>query len=145
MTITSTESVRRIQAHAESIKCDKPQTFPEAASIGDVFRQGDIYVQLTDKIPELARIIAPQTPQLVPDSSKGSRHILDSLSGVTLYKKNSGNAITGPIIHLTEQRTIIHPEHGDVILPPGIYAITYQRSYDPLRYPDPSTYIRTLD
>ncbi|MAX26626.1 MAG: hypothetical protein CMJ19_19200 [Phycisphaeraceae bacterium] len=129
--ITSIESLNRVRTAAESIKSDLPQRFPEAASIGDTFRQGDIYIQLLQRVPASWRKASIQNPQLAPGTSKGSRHILDSLRDVTIYEKTNANAITGPIIHIFCQRTITHPEHGDVILPPGIYKITYQRAFVP--------------
>jgi hypothetical protein len=36
--------------------------------------------------------------------------------------------LAGPIFKLTEHNTVTHPEHGDWILPPGTYRITYQRT-----------------
>jgi hypothetical protein len=36
--------------------------------------------------------------------------------------------LAGPIFVLTETNTVTHPEHGDWILPPGSYRVTYQRT-----------------
>ena len=37
-------------------------------------------------------------------------------------------AFAGPIFVLTETNTVTHPEHGDWVLPPGSYRVTYQRT-----------------
>ena len=36
--------------------------------------------------------------------------------------------LAGPIFALTETNTVTHPEHGDWILSPGSYRVTYQRT-----------------
>jgi hypothetical protein len=171
----------------ERIKNDAAQQFPEAASIGDAVRQGDIYIQLIDPVtsaPQLyTRALQPVFPyQLAEGNSKGSRHCLASGNGVTIYepvgpdseeclrtiaaqyptlagahlgalqrmirdaeweirrKNNNANTnlsleeairmleFAGPILVLTEPNTITHPEHGDWLMPPGSYRITYQRT-----------------
>lgn len=78
-------------ARAEQIKNDAPQRFPEAASIGDAVRQGDIYIQLVE--PATARPMFYQLEQnvefpmqLADGNTKGSRHCLAHGNGVTVYK-----------------------------------------------------------
>lgn len=145
MPTTSTKIIDAIVQHAESIKCDLPQQFPVAASPGDTFRQGDLYITLLDDLPEHCVYAPQQDLQLAPGQTKGSRHILDHHKGVAIYFRARSTPLDGPILHLTEQRTVTHPEHGHVILPPGIYAITYQRAYDPLQDPHSSTFRRVMD
>ena len=123
----------KIQSDHENIKSDEPQRFPEAAVAGDYFRQGDIYVIKRDSVPAscFAVVVAAQ---LTPGTTKGSRHILDSHQGVEMFRVAGGDALQGPVFKTTCERIITHPEHGDVILPPGIYEITYQRAFaDELR------------
>jgi hypothetical protein len=183
-------AVTQLRAAAEAverIKNDAPQYFPEAASVGDAARQGDIYIQKIDDVdsaPVLyAAVPQPTFPfQLAEGNTKGSRHCLAHGDGVTIYNpvasnsrqmfehlatargispstpnwrrqlqeaewaetravglENRGAILTaaaavamltcaGPILRLTETNTITHPEHGDWILPPGSYRITYQRT-----------------
>lgn len=174
--------LREAQAQVEKIKNDDPQNFPEAASIGDAVRQGDIYIQLIDDVtstPFLFKKAAPSFPmQLAPGNTKGSRHCLEHGRGVTVYEPCEGNSVemvnqlaaqygipanspdlrqqlrtaefqarkagdttkidrvdafsllmlAGPIFVLTETNTVTHPEHGDWVLPPGSYRVTYQRT-----------------
>ncbi|NBT75135.1 hypothetical protein EBZ80_18265 [bacterium] len=182
-------TVARLRAAAqaiEQIKNDAPQQFPEAASVGDAVRQGDIYIQKIDDVsatPLLyTRVLQPVFPlQLAEGNTKGSRHCLSHGNGVTVYnpiepnsremfsqlaemrgvstaepnwrqtlrdaeweerRANPGSSTTlltaqdatamlafaGPILRLAEPNVIAHPEHGDWLLPPGTYRITYQRT-----------------
>ena len=175
--------LREAQEQVEKIKNDGPQNFPEAASIGDAVRQGDVYIQLIDDVTEapfLFKKAAPEYPmQLAPGNTKGSRHCLEHGRGVTAYEPcDSGSVemfaalaaqygiaandpdlrrqlrtaewaarkagtdatkvdsidafslllLAGPIFALTETNTVTHPEHGDWVLPPGSYRVTYQRT-----------------
>lgn len=132
--LTAEKSLEKVQSTAESIKCDEPQRFSEAASAGDVFRQGDIYIEKLERVPAGAVRIEKPEAQLAPGTTQGSRHVLDSLEGVTMSRLATPNALDGPILDLATERTITHPEHGNVILPPGCYRITYQRAFaDELR------------
>ena len=128
--ITAETALEKISARAERIKNDETQRFPEAASHGDSWRQGDLYITLLAGRPIGAVKEKAAGQQLVPGTTQGSRHCLDSLVGVTLYRLPNPGMLDGPIIECRKERTITHPEHGDVILPPGTYAISYQRSVD---------------
>ena len=120
----------QIQEQAERIKSDETQQFPEAASPGDCWRQGDIYITLLDALPKNVVVQKKNSRQLAPGTTQGSRHCLDSLEGVTIYELETQEMLDGPIIFLKEERAVEHPEHGDVVLPPGVYQISYQRSLD---------------
>lgn len=128
-TIKATESLKKVQEAAERIKSDAPQRFPEAASPGDFWRQGDIYITLLDGVPEGCQRVEQPQRQLAPGHTRGSRHVLDSLKGVALYQRANADALDGPVIRCDVERTVTHPGHGDVTLPPGVYGITYQRAY----------------
>jgi len=132
--LTATESLSRIQNSVEKIKSDATQRFSDAASTGDNFRQGDLYITRIYAVPDHATIVKNPSAQLAPGATKGSRHILDSLVGVRVFVKPNATVLDGPILDVIEDRTITHPEHGDVVLPMGCYEITYQRAYaDELR------------
>ena len=68
--------------------------------------------------------------QLAPGITQGSRHCLDSLDGVTMYRLPMPGMLDGPVVKTTSTRTITHTEHGDVVIPPVIYGISYQRNLD---------------
>ncbi len=124
----ATKALEQVRSSAEAIKNGEAQRFPEAASVGDFVRQGDLYITLLESVPRDSSEGKLEL-QLAPGTTKGSRHILDSGDGVTMYRAAGEDALTGPIVDLAEERTVTHPEHGDWVLPPGCYAITYQRAY----------------
>lgn len=132
--MTATETLQQIQTQVEEIKSDETQRFPEAASAGDTFRQGDLYIERLEVIPANCKEDKNAPLQLAPGTTKGSRHILDGRDGVTIYQLNTPTALEGPLLRTTKDRTVTHPEHGNVVLPPGDYQVTYQRAYaDELR------------
>ena len=124
--MSAVKALEVVKASAEAIKSDELQRFPEAAAVGDYFRQGDIYItKLGVVVGKKSKVVL----QLAPGTTKGSRHVLDSPDGVSMYLIPNADALTGPVIETTCERTITHPEHGDVLLTPGVYGITYQRAY----------------
>ena len=124
--MTADRVLREIRQSVEAIRNDRPQQFPEAASPGDYARQGDLYITLLASVPD-GWVETPPPPQLVPGTSQGSRHCLDSLDGVRAFRAPAPTPLQGPVLELAVERTITHPEHGHWVLPPGRYAITYQR------------------
>lgn len=128
-TMTAEKAIGEIQESAEKIKSDAPQRFSEAASVGDTHRQGDIYITMLEGVPKGAKSI-PNRRQLAEGSTQGSRHCIDSFDGVTMFEKKDKTQFDGPILMLEQERTIEHPEHGNVTLPPGCYGVTYQRDLD---------------
>lgn len=89
--LTVSKTLSDISAAVEAIKNDGLQQFPEAASIGDAIRQGDVYIQLIDEAdieaagPLLAKMKEPAL-QLAPGDTKGSRHCLASAEGVEMWE-----------------------------------------------------------
>ncbi len=124
------QELQMIQETAEAIRNDQPQRFPEAATPGDCWRQGDVYITLLGDVPTGATAEDTPSLQLVPGSTQGSRHCLDALDGVLVYRVADAGPLDGPVLHCTQERTITHPEHGNVVLPPGVYRIHYQRDLD---------------
>ncbi len=128
----ATKVIEEIQQHADVIKQDGPHDLSNM-EVGDQWVQGDVRVI---RLPDDATGKLDLSPdgtfngQVAPGTTLGSRHILDSLDGVTAYKINNGNTLDGPVIHLSEPRTLAHPEHGDCCnLPVGWYAFPGQRVY----------------
>jgi len=124
---TAVELLKTIQS--EAVINDSEQLFPVAATPGvDYARQGDVYIWLRSKIPHGAQPIKA-VAQLAPGTTKGSRHCLDSLDGVTMFAMPDANELQGPLLKLECERVVTHPEHGDWRLPAGLYEITYQRAF----------------
>lgn len=130
-TMNATESLERIQASAEAIRNADTHRFPDAASVGDTFRQGDLYITRLDAVPAGA-VAMKYEAQLAPGNTQGSRHILDRT--VKMYRLKNATVLDGPVIEVGDTCTVTHPEHGHVVLPAGIYGVTYQRQFaDELR------------
>lgn len=188
-TLTVEAAVARVDEAVERVKNDAEQRFPDAASVGDAVRQGDIYIQKIDTVSarptfykQVPKVEYPM--QLAPGNTKGSRHMLEESADATVYVLNTtpiapgmeddwetvrdsvaqlsadiaeyarkitgesedearkwgSNSRTladdiaetlnfcGPIFNLTKEGKISHPEHGDWVLPPGSYRITFQRT-----------------
>jgi hypothetical protein len=137
-------TIERIQNHAERIgngeiervKPGMPLAFTAACVAGDAIRQGDLYLIIVDQVP--SNYIAVKRPtkedrQLVPGNTEGSRHCLDSLTGVKLFRpaKWDAESLEGPCMVLAKNRTILHPTHGQVLMPAGLTVICrYQREWD---------------
>lgn len=196
--MTIDRALKQVDEAVEKVLNDKEQRFPEAASVGDAVRQGDIYIQKIDPVTatpklykKLERVNYPL--QLAPGDTKGSRHMLEADETATVYAllldiqaaetgdkaedaderfkqqiisrdkfrielqeharsfTNEGDgesrqwesktnlvsqeisavaSFCGPIFNLTKEAKITHPEHGDWVLPPGSYRITFQRTID---------------
>ncbi len=88
-------------------------------SLGDVVRQGDLYLVCIDEMPtKNAR--PSNNPQLVPGTSQGSRHILANgkFQIVNGHSFNSLDPVyVGPAFHCKTDVEVTHPEHGNKILP----------------------------
>lgn len=124
---TAIELLKTIQT--EAVISDEEQVFPVAATPDvDYVRQGDVYIWAKSKVPKNAKPTQAKL-QLAPGTTKGSRHCLDSLDGVTVYELADANELQGPIIELACERVVTHPEHGDWRLGAGVYEITYQRAF----------------
>lgn len=93
-TATVSKTLADIHEAVEKIKNDQLQHFPEAASLGDAVRQGDVYIQLIgDSALEALDGFYSAVPaaevanhlQLAPGNTKGSRHILQSAEGLEMW------------------------------------------------------------
>lgn len=140
-TMSVTEQVRSVQKSAEHINASKPQRI-ETASIGDNFRQGDMYFVKLAKAP--TKLKAGESVQLAPGTTQGSRHTVSSLDFVRtpesrsevvdLIKQACGvtvpEELVGPILLVPSDTEcpVMHPEHGDkIVCEESVWATVYQR------------------
>ena len=100
-----------------------------AMQIGQVVRQGDIYIHKVDPTHTHGK----ETPnhQLAMGITLGSRHIADEnftvYEGTTLPSWVSRGHFLGPCIVTKKDTALIsHPEHANVALGPGAYQICHQ-------------------
>lgn len=139
-TVTATKEMKSLQSDAEKIRNDETATVG-TMSVGDVVRQGDIYVVCIERLP--AKKTPTKNRQLAPGTSQGSRHCV--AGDVSVYEGDKEQvadlirkaiapksielheALIGPVFESKEQIEIDHPEHGNRIVPAGCYAVVYQR------------------
>ena len=133
-----TRKARRIRNGSDKIEQGQPVLMSEAAAVDDYVRQGDLYVIVAEGIPtNFKAVVTPNDTdkQLVPGSTQGARHCLDSLDGVALYRPQGWGPdyddLDGPAFVLSESRTVLHPTHGRVTIPAGFtIRCRYQREWD---------------
>lgn len=125
---SSKRAFSELARHAEKIKNDEHQTAGEM-SVGDFWAQGDIALFRLEGVPAGAVPEKDPQPQLAPGTTQGSRHCLESLAGITMFRHASPTALDGPILDAPKGLRVNHPEHGDVTLLPGVYAVVYQRQF----------------
>lgn len=121
----------------EQVRPGLPYRVSEATSVGEGVWQGDLGLEIVAAVPA-AYQLAPQTDaarQLVPGSTQGARHCLDSLDGVALYHPAGWgptyDGLAGPCFVLSQERAITHPVHGQITIPAGFTVLCrYQREYD---------------
>jgi len=130
--------LKSFDAHMETVAPGMPACFTEACVPGDWIAQGDLVIEMVEKIPSgytenpPAKLQQPKN-QLVPGNTVGSRHALNTLEGVELfYPKNFGqeDCLDGPVARVTGGQVVEHPKHGNVTLVGGIFSFSYQREYD---------------
>lgn len=127
-TATAGNAYRAIARHAEKIRNDDEHVI-ETMSPGDVWAQGDVGLVCLGVLPGNVEEIKKPSAQLAPGTTQGSRHCLRSLKGITLYRRQGATPLDGPMIHAPDGCAVDHPEHGNVVLPPGVYGVVYQRAY----------------
>lgn len=115
---------------------------------GDVVRQGDIYLIRIDDDGDPAPEVVADGPwssrQLAPGTSRGARHEVEGDCELAvpdpdwaatvlahLIPATSGvRQFWGPLIRARGPVAIVHPDHGDRVLPgPALYLVTYQRTW----------------
>lgn len=133
------KTMKQITEAAEDIKNDAPAGV--ALAVGDVLRQGDLYVVRVHELP--ARKTKRKNRQLADGDTQGSRHVLRGKCGLFDVRAGDVDALlkkadrrfdvrdyqVGPAFETTEAITIEHPEHGHrTLTEPGCYISIFQRS-----------------
>lgn len=126
--VSATSELREIKKHAKSIKNDETHRLGEVIP-GDSWAQGDLLIVAFDAVPKGCVPVDKPEPQLAPGNTQGSRHCLDRLDGVEMFRLKDATPLDGPVFRTNRVTEITHPEHGNLIGPPGVYGIVYQRQY----------------
>ena len=123
-----------VSGNHEMIKPGQPVRFTEACVPGDRIWQGDLALTIRMSVPKTGYVLVKDAGvQLVVGNTEGAKHCLDSMEGVKFYAPMDWNeeSLKGPILVLSQERTVLHPTHGNVTMPAGfIVECTYQREWD---------------
>ena len=131
----------KIKNFAESLIGDARVV--DECPVGYFVRQGDVYATRISEFDRESYKLSNDI-QLAPGTSKGARHTVHD--SVKVYRSSQtgdfeenelGLTVFGPIIESSDRFSIMHIEHDDISLPPGIYQISYQV--------DPVTLRRIID
>lgn len=129
MAQTVLDAHKKIEEYSEINATDKVRNVPKM-KIGQAVRQGDVYITAIKNVPEnYTKSDMPAQLQLVPGSTQGSRHIIESTSGISLYKFDGTSELQGPVLEAKAAFTVTHPEHAHVFLQPGLYHVTFQKDW----------------
>jgi hypothetical protein len=73
--------------------------------------------------------------QLAPGQSRGSRHVIlyEHMEHVEFYRRGAVRSginadILGPVLFCKQNTIITHPEHKWLLLPAGVWGVTYQQA-----------------
>jgi len=121
------KTMEAIRTHGKKVADDSQR---EVGSLrpGDYTAQGDVMFWFLDSLPDGCNPV-PAVNQLAPGTTKGSRHCIADLTHCELFTRDNANVLQGPIIRASEPFTVEHPEHGNQVLPAGVWAVTYQRAH----------------
>ena len=104
-----------------------PTTGGEGIQVGQVVRQGDIYIhRVADDHPRGK----PVGPKLAMGDLMNARHIAEApaecFEGVKLPHYCAAGTFMGPVIVSSAEFTVAHPEHAAIRLGAGCYQVTHQ-------------------
>lgn len=139
---TATDVFTDINRAAEQHRRDLPLTI-DNMSAGDAYAQGDVVLEyvgetLADALKHMGlresdlELTKDQLAQLAPGNTKGSRHILQDMTHVKVYRNKKASPIDGPVLAFNgcdEGMVLTHPQHPwHYYNQPGFYQVHYQRS-----------------
>ena len=90
-----------------------------------MWRQGDIYFSPVSSIPTGATRLPHCV--LAEGEATGHSHRIDVPDTAELLETPEGHYLRV----LADHATVVHPEHGPILLPTGTYRVWRQREYTP--------------
>jgi len=93
-----------------------------------IWRQGDVLIERVDSIPPSARRLKRQI--LASGDSTGQRHQIKDGRAARLLASDEGGPRMLFLEVIAEEVGVVHPEHGEVVLPQGTYRVWRQREFD---------------
>jgi hypothetical protein len=104
--------------------------------VGKHIWQGDVALLRLKEVPSNAKLQKGRTMrQVVEGTTRGSRHCvsMESMVDTKFYTASNAGVLSGDIIESSKTIELEHPEHGNIVVPPGSYQIKFQRAYSPLQ------------
>lgn len=99
-------------------------------SVGDVVRQGDLYLV---NIAEMPKGKPTKDRQLAEGNTQGSRHIVQGDVEIVIPDQphaSINRVLCGPAIHCKGEVEVTHPEHGNKILPEDTtWRVIFQKAH----------------
>jgi hypothetical protein len=96
-------------------------------SVGTLWRQGDVLIQRVEAIPPSARKL--KRPVLASGDSTGQRHQIKDRRTARLLSVGEGRATQLFLEVIADEASVVHPEHGTIALPQGMYRVWRQREF----------------
>ncbi len=93
-----------------------------------MWRQGDVLIERVEAIPSSARRL--KRPILASGDSTGQRHQIKDRRAAQLLSVGDGRATQLFLEVTAEEAGVVHPEHGEIVLPRGVYRVWRQREFD---------------
>lgn len=129
MNTDTTKAVEQVE-QAAKLADHEPRVI-ETMEVGQVARQGDIYLHRVDEGHARGKLrTGPNARQLALGSQAGARHVAEPpavvFEGTALPAWCRERTFLGPCIESPKPFTVSHPEHAHVTLPAGTYQVTHQ-------------------
>jgi hypothetical protein len=93
-----------------------------------MWRQGDVLIEQVGSIPPSARRL--KRPVLASGDSTGQRHQIKDRRTARLLSTDETGAIRLFLEVIADEAAVVHPEHGEIVLPRGNYRVWLQREFD---------------
>jgi hypothetical protein len=93
-----------------------------------MWRQGDVLIEQVEAIPPSARRL--KRPVLASGDSTGQRHQIKDRRAARLLSTDETGVIRLFLEVIAEEAAVVHPEHGEIVLPRGNYRVWLQREFD---------------
>lgn len=128
-TMTAEQALSKIESHPAI-----PELRTEAAKIGEVLHQGDVYLTRVPKTWPRGDLLG--TRQIAVGTNVGSRHVVEGdvkvyagkrlPDGFNLPDGAQISDLLGPVVEAGSETILTHPEHAHHALAEGDYQVTYQ-------------------
>lgn len=124
------DKVQQIEQHA--LNSDDQTRVVSNMKLSQAVRQGDVYLVKIEK--DVSGLKPLNGTQLVPGTTKGSRHCAESPARLfeddgAEIKGIAPTALRGPVVDSPERFEVSHPEHAHISLPGGTYQALYQLDF----------------